>query len=56
VEKLSEHIAALELREPASERDEGIALIDEIWQWVQTAENAQVSPDADRQILKTFFF
>jgi hypothetical protein len=53
-QKLSILISDLDIREPASERGAGLALVDELAEWVRMAESIEVSPDADREIVKAF--
>lgn len=53
-QKLSKLISDLDIREPASERTTGLGLIDQLADWMRIAESAEVSPDADREIVKAF--
>jgi hypothetical protein len=53
-EQLSKLISNREVREPASERDLGLVLINEIADWVRMAESVDVFPDADGEIIKGF--
>jgi hypothetical protein len=54
IEKLAIHISELGTREPATERDKGIELIEDIALWISVTEAAEVSLDADKEVMKAF--